>query len=147
MTLASYFARVMAWFLAFAALPILWWYYPKALLVVIRLNTALIAWVIQKGVSNIPDPQIERYVRWALKPGEWFQWGLNRALTQVPEVYRDHVEVLARLRYDPGAWMVLGELATVLFTAWLVWCSLRERRKLRQWRRDQLARKEPHFTP
>ncbi len=145
MTFASYFARVVSWFLALVALPVWWWLHPRSLLAVIHVNTECIGWVIRQGVEHIPNPQIQRYVRYGLKPGEWFQWGLQKALTQVPLEYRDHVEVLARLRYDPGAWMVVGEVAAVLFLTWLVLRWSKRRRELVKFKRNFHSRKEPSF--
>ncbi|SRR3989344_3033518 len=121
-----YFARVCSHALTFAALPVVWWYWPKVLLVVIHVNTAAVSWIIHAGITTIPDPQVKRYAELAMKPGEWFSSALSNGLMLVPVSYRSQVEVLARVRYEPGGWMLVAECAAVFLIAWRL---LRRRKK------------------
>ena len=124
-----YFARVMAHFTALMMVPLLWWYAPKSLLFVIKLNTQMMAWVVHAAVGFIPDPTARHYATRLLQVGDAIGRMLKAGLMLVPVQYRDQVEVLARVRYEPGGWMMVGELGLIFFVVWL-WLRRRPKEKL-----------------
>ncbi len=126
-----YFARVMAHFAALMMVPLLWWYAPKSLLFVIKLNTQMMGWVVYTAVGFIPDPTARHYAGKLLQVGDAIGRMLKAGLILVPANYRDQVEVLARVRYEPGGWMMVGELGLIFFVIWL-WLRRRPQGKLHQ---------------
>lgn len=137
-----YFARVVAHFAALMVVPVLWWYAPKSLLVLIKFNTALMNGVVHAGVGLIPDPTVQHIARRVLQVGDTIGRMLKAGLSLVPIEYRDQVEVLARVRYEPGGWMMVGELGLIFFGVWL-WLRRRGGDKLHQ----EATRLEPTLEP
>lgn len=127
-----YFARVLAHLAALMVVPVLWWYAPKSLLVVIKFNTMVMNEVVHAGVRLIPDPTVQHIAKRVLQVGDTMARMLRAGLSLVPVEYRDQVEVLARVRYEPGGWMMIGELGLIFFGIWL-WL---------RWRRENRIRKE-----
>lgn len=138
-----YFARVLAHFCALMLVPALWWYTPKVLLAIIRMNTAAMNWVIHLGVGFIPDPTAQHYAIRILQIGDTVSRMLRAGLALVPVEYRDQVEVLARVRYEPGGWLMIGQITTVFFITWL---CLR-RRPEKNIRKEMISRIEPILDP
>ena len=139
-----YFKRVVAHTLVLISIPLTWWFYPHALLQVVSFNTRMVERLILMGIDNIPDPT-RHYVKLALKPGEWLSAGIHKALILVPVNYRDQVEVVIRLKYDPGAWLMLFEATFVVLLAWFLVSWYFDRRKLHRWRKLQSQKREPTF--
>ncbi|OGC87001.1 hypothetical protein A3D70_02065 [Candidatus Adlerbacteria bacterium RIFCSPHIGHO2_02_FULL_54_18] len=137
-----YFTRVAAHFAALMVMPLLWWYWSKSLLWVIRWNTWAIGWLIQKGVLLIPDPDARHYATRVLELSDMLGRAIRAGLTLVPIEYRDQVEVLARVRYEPGGWLMVGQLSLILF---FVWRLLTRPRRVRKFRKEppSYLRKEP----
>ena len=77
-----------------------------------------------KGTSPCLDP--------TLRIGEAAEWMMEKGLRLVSEEYRDQVEVLARVLYEPGGWMTVVEVGMVLFIILVVRRRNRERAKLQQ---------------
>lgn len=119
MFLRFYFTRVVAHLVTLLTVPTVWWYYPKALLFVIKTNTAAMGWIIHRGVDQIPNPKLRYYISSVLQAGDWLASKLGTALLLVPTEYRDRVEVLARVRYEPGGMLLVAQvLAVVFFILW-----------------------------
>jgi hypothetical protein len=141
--LANWLRRLVTHLLAYATVPVVWWYFPKVLLVVMHLNIAAVGWVVRTAVDHIPNPDVQQYTRWAMKPGELLSRAVNTGLEFVPEQYRDRVEVLVRLKYDPGAWITVTEIGAVYYLLWIYRRRHRERRTIVVHKRHQ--RIEPTF--
>jgi hypothetical protein len=142
---AFFVRRTLAHMLVLLSIPFCWWFFPRAMLVVISLNTSMANWMIHKGIENIPDPKIRQKVELVLIPGEWLSKGIHKALVMVPREYRDRVEIIVRLKYDPGAWLMIMEAVPILLIVWRLVSFGFERHKLRRWRKSQDSRREPMF--
>ena len=124
-----YFARVVARTIVIVAIfPLVWWYEPRALLAVINVNTAGVNMVVRTGISFAPEPW-DHYGKRLLQIGDAAVWTIRKGLNLVPEEHRDRVEVLARVRYELGGWLMVGEFAAVLLGLWLWRRRQREKNK------------------
>lgn len=139
-----YFKRMVAHTLVLISIPLTWWYYPHTLLVVVSYNSHLAILAIRHGIEYIPDP-IKGYVKLAQMPGDWLSKGVHKALILVPMEYRDRVEIVVRIKYDPGAWLMMLEAVFLILLAWRLVSWWFDKRKLRNWRKLQSQRREPTF--
>lgn len=130
MWLRYFLLRVATRTAAMLLIPLMWWYASKVLLLVMRANTALVAWGLSKAMVYAGEPWDHYALRFA-QAKRWVDRGVTFALSGVSEEYRDRVEVFVRLFVlpDVGAWMMVGQLAGMFTLCFFLLRAHRNRRR------------------
>jgi hypothetical protein len=97
----------------------LWYYYPEALNEAIKVSTRVVGWSVRVAAYYAPEPYNE-YGKTLLDWGDVTKWIIDRSLSFVPPAHRARVEVLVRLRYEPGAWLVVFFFGSAVVMVWVV---------------------------